>query len=427
MTEESAGNAVTHLMAPSGCKMKDLIRLAVLGFSVEQLAPEWRKHTMLCDCNKGNNAIVSQLKELRMSFSVTEHEVPQDPQAKRFGYMLKPWLLFLFVSTSWRQLPPSAVVVIVDTDQYLWANSYYLWANRQYSGVNTMAARRHCPENAKCEALALAPIAQEYAYGVKWLKTICSGATADICPNMTTADARSHFMIGVPYLLSSADFNVVAQKWFYYMQRVMQNERVGTRDILADQYAYALASFYTGRWPTQKTSMMLSNVHVDSGEAWSDTVDQMDGTSCSELGMSPQRAQRELPLFIHACQWYSTCSDGSQYPCDDVSKAWHFHKGHIPSNFLDCNQSLLMSPPEDLFTVQRTKAGKRSAFMVCALVHSYNAAAQEQCLRNGGQQRPKCTKILRGMPKMMYRKRNGSCLPRSNRSRVAVRHGAVRL
>ena len=167
-------------------------------------APTWMRYSMLCGCAPDADADAHTL--LEELFSVSHHAPPTDPLAKRFGYILKPWLLRRFVQTI--RLPRRDAVIIMDSDGFV-----------AWGGARRMPAL---------------PTAQMYGYGDRWLGQICSGETADICPNITAAEARAHYALGVPYLLTVPAFEAIARTWIYYMRRVTQ--RVWP-SILADQVA----------------------------------------------------------------------------------------------------------------------------------------------------------------------------------------------
>lgn len=163
--------------------------------------------------------------------------------------------------------------------------------------------------------------------------------------------------------------------------------------------------------------MMLSNVFAGRDEAW-DLVDELPPTPCSHMRYyaaaveSRTSAERALPLYLHACQWYTACPGGEAPPCLGVAEAtgaplgWHFHKGHVPHDLFSCDRPLLARPPEGLFNAQTSQPARRAAFMVCALTAAYNAAAEAGCSAN--RTRQACVRIARGVdrgsarPNAMY-------------------------
>ena len=392
---QAAGHPII-LVAPSDCNPKNLLRLHVAGDAVARRAPHWERHAPIGGCNSSVGRSAARRAELRfrfltllqLRFHVTHHDPPGDEVSKRFGYMLKPWLTAAFAAGT--RLPVSASVVIIDTDEFLLV-----------PGVISPVAGY--------------PVAQPYAFGSKWIDKMCAGTSAACPVSLSRMEARQHYAIGVPYLLGAADFQAIARRWYSYMQVVV--EQMGTKDILADQYAYSLAAHAAGL-PHRKSTMMVSNVW-SGGEGWDVLETIPRATRCSNVAAAAaaagaRNARRSgyggsgSPLFLHACQFFTACADGSLptrsvnntkgnlglpaqrgvlrpgQPCT-WDQQWTFHKGHVPSDFaMSCDSSLLASPPEDLFAVQTSAQGRRAAFMVCALTTAYNDAAEAACPGGGG-------------------------------------------
>jgi len=144
-------------------------------------------------------------------------------------------------------------------------------------------------------------------------------------------------------------------------------------------YAYVFAAAHHNVRHVALENYMVSNVE-GLGEAWR-WVDSLAGMSCHD----PEKALegRKRPGFIHAASYYKACTGGDQIGkhregCAHGSDLWNFHKSHVPSNILDCDEPLLTPPPDDFFNVQaaaRNSRGKRSAFMICHLTFMINRAA----------------------------------------------------
>ena len=76
----------------------------------------------------------------------------------------------------------------------------------------------------------------------------------------------------------------------------------------------------------------------------------------------------QLASFLHAAQHFKVCSGGDNpkdfwgsATCDmsQKSELWSIHKGHVPSTILNCDEPLLTRPPDDIFSHQKSKQGKR--------------------------------------------------------------------
>ena len=76
----------------------------------------------------------------------------------------------------------------------------------------------------------------------------------------------------------------------------------------------------------------------------------------------------------------------------------HPSPGHVPSTVLHCDEPLIMPPPDDLFDVQYTPRGKRSAFLMCNLIFMINRAVTDYKGKfcKPGYQLKKCTRIITG-------------------------------
>lgn len=149
------------------------------------------------------------------------------------------------------------------------------------------------------------------------------------------------------------------------MQRMVQ--RLGTKDILADQYAYALAAQAAGLYPQQLADMMVSSTRVGpSLEGWS-KVEQIISAPCGQMpkDLLPLGS---APLYLHACQMYNACEDGED-ECEP-QRRWRFNKRLVPVELMECGSPLILAPPEDLFNVQKSAKGaiKRAHTRTCTHV-----------------------------------------------------------
>jgi len=165
-------------------------------------------------------------------------------------------------------------------------------------------------------------------------------------------------------------------------------------------YAYAYAAAHNGVRHVVLENYMVSNVE-GLGEAWR-WVDSLAGMSCHD----PEKALegRKRPGFVHAAGHYKACTGGDfiEYNtarCAPGSDLWNFHKGHVPSTILNCDEPLLTPPPDDFFNVQAAagnRRSKRTAFMICHLTFMVNRAALDYKRKfcEPGFNARKCTRLI---------------------------------
>eukprot|EP00466_Bigelowiella_natans_P018878 jgi/Bigna1/79624/fgenesh1_pg.64_\ len=201
------------------------------------------------------------------------------------------------------------------------------------------------------------------------------------------------YSVGPPYILHATDFKKVAPLWLKMMKPVYEADR---GDMQADMYAYIMAAAHYNLKHTRLEHFMVSDVGAAELEAWP-WVEKIDSMSCQDPTInypassfppfnSAQKGGKIystifffrsssplIPALIHAAQHYKAV-----YP--KTGETWNFHKGHIPGQILDCEQPLVVSPPDDLFNVQTNNRDKRSAFMVwwvCWMTYTINRAVLE--------------------------------------------------
>ncbi|CAK0910140.1 unnamed protein product [Prorocentrum cordatum] len=250
-------------------------------------------------------------------------------------------------------------------------------------------------------------VAQKYGIGAAFLhkfdqRAICPGGAASPCANMTSELGELYYPAGPPYILHNADFKKVMPTWWELMKPVYQQDR---GDIQADMYAYVYAAVHHNVKHVMLENYMVSNVDMGvegGGEAWK-FVDALESMSCH----NPEKALegRKRPGFVHAAGHYKACTKGDQIGYDaggcpeDGSDLWNFHKGHVPSTILSCNEPLLMPPPDDFFNVQAAAhnlRSKRTAFMICHLTFMVNRAALDYKNKfcESGFNAKECTRLI---------------------------------
>jgi hypothetical protein len=204
----------------------------------------------------------------------------------------------------------------------------------------------------------------------------------------------------------------VIPKWWELMKPVYAQDK---GDIQADMYAYVLAAAHHKMKHVRLNNYMVSC--VDCGEEGWPWIDKMKKMSC-EKPIIPEGFQR--PSFLHAASHFKACTEGDTHPyeavkCNGDSDMWNFHKGHVPSQILECDQPLLQSPPDELFDAQTSQKGRRSAFMVCALTYTVNRAALEYKRKfcPGNYNQKKCVRMVvaHSQAGRCKSKGNPSCYP----------------
>jgi hypothetical protein len=147
---------------------------------------------------------------------------------------------------------------------------------------------------------------------------------------------------------------------------------------------------------------MVANENSDDLEAWR-WVDAFKDVSCHDMVL-PNGEPR--PNVLHAVSHYRACTKGDPLTKDDDggkctvegSEMWEWHKGHVPTQIMQCNQRLLQQPPENFINIQMGKYEKRRAFMICAFTKAVNdgvlAWKEAQC--PAGYNQKKCVRIANG-------------------------------
>jgi hypothetical protein len=223
-------------------------------------------------------------------------------------------------------------------------------------------------------------VAQRYGLGPGWVQAsmfdrvkICGAESW--CTKVNDDEAWQWYSVGPPYLLHHTDFKKVAIKWWEFMRPVYAQDR---GDIQADMYAYNMAAAHYEVKHVELGNYMVSNEDSDDDEAWK-WVDEYEEMSCENPDMSKFK---KVPTMLHAAAHYQACTKGD--PASNIrgnaqckvegSELWNWHKGHVPTQIMQCDQPLLITPPDNLFNVQSDKRGKRRAFMVCIMTQIVNNA-----------------------------------------------------
>jgi len=309
------------------------------------------------------------------------HVSPSIPEAAEFPWFNKPWSFEHWVANKADDVS-ERVVVILDPDEFFFQP---LTQRAEHAADGPFEVLQGYPERLQQQVTDLVKpgwaVAQKYGLGAAFLhkfdqRTMCPGGAASPCANYTEEQGLNYQSVGPPYMLHNTDFKKVMPTWWDLMKPVYQQDK---GDILADMFAYNYAAVHHNVNHIQLENYMVSNPRV-GGEAWR-FVDTLESMSCHD----PEAALegRKRPGFLHAASHFKACTKGDQigYEADSCpeegSDLWNFHKGHVPSTILSCDEPLITPPPDDFFNSQHTVIGKRSAFAICHLTFMVNRAATD--------------------------------------------------
>ena len=201
------------------------------------------------------------------------------------------------------------------------------------------------------------PIGQTYLIGGQWIgwnTTMICGAGSP-CTRVNDSEAWDYYSLGPPWIIHINDLRKIVQFWAEITPRV----RVVFPDLLAEQYAYAIASAHYGLRHLRLDHYMISNPHCwGEGWEWIDLVDK--AASCDTPDMHLSRYAAKTPTLIHFCQnWHV--------------RGWNFFKRHAP-DMLSCDTPLFKIPPADLRKAVWDMYRDRAAWAICNVVSRVNAA-----------------------------------------------------
>lgn len=204
------------------------------------------------------------------------------------------------------------------------------------------------------------PVAQMYGLGDGWVHkfdrdSICGKDSP--CSKVDSKTAWVHYSVGPPYIIHMQDMKGLTTLWSEYMRPVF---KVIPGDILTDMWAYIMGAANLGMPHTKLEQYMVSAVDA-YGEGWK-FVDDWGQMSCH----NPKKpAGKRSPNFLHFAHNYHTD--------DSDGRRWMWHKGHMPSNILECDMPILKQPPDNFYNSQRDNKAKRNAWMMCHLYSNMNA------------------------------------------------------
>jgi hypothetical protein len=192
------------------------------------------------------------------------------------------------------------------------------------------------------------PVAQFYAIGGAWVKTFdIAGMTGN--PNSPALKysyqgAVENFAVGPPLMMHVDDLREMAPLWAKFMKPVVEHKK----DILADMFAYSIASAHLGLEHTVLDQFMISAWMYggsEKGQAWpwlaqwkEQHISGEHRVSCANPVPGPGQ---KVPTFIHLA---------SNFEGPEIDEGeWQFHKGKVPPDILECSVPLLISAPDDLY------------------------------------------------------------------------------
>mmetsp|Transcript_27535 Transcript_27535/g.48663 ORF Transcript_27535/g.48663 Transcript_27535/m.48663 type:complete len:537 (-) Transcript_27535:23-1633(-) len=301
------------------------------------------------------------------------HITPLVPEAKEFPWWNKPYSISHFSKHG--NMRDDDIIVILDPDQFFIHALTQTGSTYDHILASGAVEREQKGESNLDVVKEGKPVAQFYGIGDRWLKIfdrkqIC-GQDSN-CAKVESLEAWDRYSVGPPYILHAKDFKNVAPMWIDIMKPVYEADR---GDMQADMYAYVMAAAHYELPHTRLNHFMVSDVGAEL-EAWP-WVEEVSHMSCTDpsstfpssdfppfvsTGSSPK-----VPSLLHAAQHYK-----ATHP--KTKELWNFHKGHIPGQILDCDQPLVVPPPDDLFNLQTDNRDKRAAYMVCWMTFVVNRA-----------------------------------------------------
>jgi hypothetical protein len=330
--------------------------------------------------------------------------VPAAKMAKKFPWFNKPWAFYQWAANTTIK---ETTVVIMDPDQVFLSaidNSLSYSADDLLSLTDKKHLEKLVLDMAHPARVSPGvAVAQTYGLGDGWIRPkmfdrpkICGAES--YCSKVTSDDAWAYYSVGPPYFLHKDDFTKVCTKWWDFMPEVYAQDE---GDIQADMYAYNMAAADLGIKHATYSRYMVANEESDSLEAWK-WVDAYGHISCVDFELPDGR---QNPAMLHAAGHYRACTGGEKITSNDDeakctlegSEMWEWHKGHVPTQIMDCGQRLLLPPPDDFIDIQKTQYAKRRAFMICAFTKVINDGmlAYKQASCPPGFSTKKCIRILR--------------------------------
>lgn len=215
------------------------------------------------------------------------------------------------------------------------------------------------------------PVAQKYGIGGAWANAgspkarhswqsfdrarVCGEGAP--CTRTTAAEAEAHYSVGPPYLIHATDAKRIAHAWLESMPHVYAQYPY----LLAEMYAYALASANLSLPHAQLHNFMVSNVHA-GGEGW-DWIDTKGGSVCAGTQLAtPPVDTRRTPAdneFTNREHPPGPAAPSVLHYCQSYQLAGHkFGKHSVPEDIFSCEQGLFHFEAEKIAAAVQLSSDK---------------------------------------------------------------------
>lgn len=166
------------------------------------------------------------------------HLTPSFPGAKEFPWINKPMGLNHWLQNT--KLDPNTIVVILDPDQFFLTK---LELGRAKQDILCTAGCKGDEDKHPTEqVLPNRPLGQLYGLGGSFARRFKVKEFAgedSLAAQLTSQEAAKHYSVGPPMIALAQDYEKIFPKWVEFMMPVYQ---ANPGDIIADMYAYSLAS-----------------------------------------------------------------------------------------------------------------------------------------------------------------------------------------
>jgi hypothetical protein len=247
------------------------------------------------------------------------------------------------------------VIILLDPDQILlrplthdYNDVNMKWMPRRNANLSKVVQRK-------------STMAQAYGYGNQWLTKV--NLTQLLPDNDKTSplwklsrDTAARFAAGPPYLAAARDMHSIVQAWADFVPKVFDQFPA----LLAEMFAYNLASHHVHRRPMTSPGFMVSDVTLTSSEGWYWMEDSLP-PSPSTFGANVCRQRyppSESPFILHYCNVYEHAN-------------FSFTKRTSMHNILSCASDLFVEP-DTLISVDQPSF--RASYMLCRLIPALNEA-----------------------------------------------------
>jgi hypothetical protein len=301
---------------------------------------------------------------------------PSFDGAKDFPWINKPSGIHHFVEHAMPELKRlgETVIAILDPDFIFLkplTQTGELLEDIIYTGKTSIHGRTY-PHLGMDIARPGRPVAQRYGLGGQWVHNFPVAKITGKDSNALKYDeesAHQAFSVGPPMLIHTDDALPLTSLWQKYMQPVLDVET----DILADMWAYCMASAHLGLEHTIVDHHMIST-WGRSGQSYQ-WVDKWEELSCRdpESSFAKNNPRQKSPTFIHMASNFKA----------PKSKEWMFHKGHVPADILSCSVPSIKEAPDNLWSVIPASGSpgcggdcedaKQSAWILCNTVARLNS------------------------------------------------------